>query len=89
MTRSERYGESPPLRDIVLLGEEIITTFSKKLNCERPFAFDVRVKFLGTSYIFDREKLLVICEGRKIRIQIDQIVGTNVEDIMDKNLKRK
>ena len=71
VTKPERYGEPLPLRDEVLLGEEVAIVFTEPLDCGRPFTFEIAVDVIGTNYNFDNGKLHLICEGRKIAFQID------------------
>ena len=85
LTRPEQYGKPLPLRDTVLIGEEITIVFTETLQCEKPYTFDLRVIILDTNYTFDRDQLQVICEGRKISFQIDPTVGiTDLEVVMGK-----
>jgi len=71
-TRPEIYGYPLPLRDTILIGEEISIVFTEPLNCESS-PFDLEVTISDTQYKFDKddERLQVICEGRKISLQID------------------
>jgi hypothetical protein len=71
VTRPERYGEPLPLRDDVLLGEEVAIVFTEPLDCGRPFTFEIAVDVIGTNYNFNNDQLHLICEGRKIAFQID------------------
>jgi len=84
LTLPEQYGQALPLRDTVLLGEELVAVFTEPLRCEKPFTFDLRVIIEDTNYRFDREELQVVCEGRKVGFQIDPTVGIDVEQVMGK-----
>jgi len=84
LTRPEPYGEPLPLKDTVILGEEITIVFSEYIQCEKPYTFDLKVIIEETGYEFDREELQVVCEGRKISFQIDPTVGIDVESVMGK-----
>jgi hypothetical protein len=84
LTRPEKYGKELPLREEVLIGEEISVIFSEPLLCQKPFTFDLKVIIEGTPYEFDREELQVLCEGRRIGFQIDPTVGIDVETILGK-----
>ena len=74
--KPEMYGDPLPLRDNVLLGEEVSVVFTEPLDCGKPLSFDIVVDVLDTGYVFDKAldktKLHVICEGRRIGFQIDQ-----------------
>jgi hypothetical protein len=72
LTKPEMYGEPLPLRNDILLGEEVSVVFTEPLDCGRPLSFDLVVDVLDTNYVFDKDNLHVICEGRKIGFQIDQ-----------------
>ena len=85
LTRPEKYGKELPLRESVLLGEEISVVFTEPLMCQKPFTFDLKVIIEGTPYEFDREELQVVCEGRRIGFQIDPTVGIDVETILGKS----
>ena len=84
LTKPEQYGEPLPLRDNVLVGEEVFIVFTEPLDCEKPFTFDISVTVLGTNYVFDKDDLHVICEGRKIGFQIDLTNGINADQLMGK-----
>ena len=71
VTKPERYGDPLPLRDDVLLGEEVAIVFTEPLDCGRPFTFEIAVDVIGTNYNFDNDNLHLICEGRKIAFKID------------------
>ena len=70
LTRPEQYGDSLPLRDSIVIGEEIVVVFTEPLQCEKPFTFDINIKVRGRGVI-KRDMLHVICEGRKIAFQIN------------------
>lgn len=82
VTRPERYGDPLPLRDEVLLGEEVAIVFTEPLDCGRPFTFEIAVDVIGTNYTFDNDNLHLICEGRKIAFQIDPGQVLEPEDLM-------
>ena len=73
VTRPQQYGKPLPLRNDILLGEEVSIIFTKPLDCGRPFVFEIVVDVLDTpGYRFDMDKLHVICEGRRIGFQINK-----------------
>jgi len=82
VTRPERYGDPLPLRDEVLLGEEVAIIFTEPLDCGRPFTFEIAVDVIGTTYNYDNDNLHLICEGRKIAFQIDPGQVLEPEDLM-------
>lgn len=72
----EVYGKPLPLRDFVLIGEEITVIFSESLQCESPLSFDIQLDVDGVdkdtfALPWDKHMLQVVCEERKIGIQID------------------
>lgn len=83
LTRPEQYGQPLPLRDTVMIGEEITIVFSEAIRCSKPHTFDLSVIIEGTDYALDREELQVVCEGRKISFQIDPTI-VDVEVVMGK-----
>eukprot|EP00957_Ditylum_brightwellii_P058478 4434786-Ditylum_brightwellii.AAC.1 len=42
LTLPEQYSQVLPLRDTVLLGEELVVVFTEPLRCEKPFTFDLQ-----------------------------------------------
>ena len=92
VTRPEQYGSATPLRQDIIVGEEISVFFTEEMLCRNPSTFDVKVDIFGTSYS-DSEKdgtslqkrdLFVICEGRRIGFQLDLSVGIEVHAILGK-----
>ena len=71
VTKPEKYGDPLPLREDILLGEEVAIVFTEPLDCGRPFTFDIFVDVIGTNYDFPNDRLHLICEGRQIAFQID------------------
>ena len=84
LTPPEQYGETLPLQESVIVGEEITVLFTESLQCDKPFTFDIKVIIEDTEYTFDREELHVVCEGRRIGFQIDPSIGVDVDLIMGK-----
>ena len=63
-----------PLKEDILFGEEIKILFSEEIECSVPLTFDIKVTVtnsIDTDTVLDKEDLIVICEGRQIKIQID------------------
>jgi len=77
VTKPEKYGDPLPLRDEILLGEEVAIVFTEPLDCGRPFSFDIEVNVFDTTSSFDNDNLHLICEGRKIAFILDP--GTILE----------
>jgi len=73
LTPPKQYGSSLPLRDTVLIGEEINIVFTEALTCTKPYIFDIRLIIDGTSIELGLgdPSLSVTCEGRMIGVQID------------------
>jgi len=71
----EQYGEVVPLREDVIVGEEMVVVFTEPLDCTLPLSFDVQVTVNKLEIVLKKDDLLVICEGRKIGIQLDLSVG--------------
>jgi len=70
-TRPEQYGNPLPLRNDVIVGEEIVVVFSEPLDCSFPFSFEMQVTiFMNVpnldSIELEKDNQKVICEGRKI-----------------------
>ena len=84
LTPPEQYGETLPLQESVIVGEEITVLFTESLQCDKPFTFEMKVIIEDTEYKFDREELHVVCEGRRIGFQIDPSIGVDVDLIMGK-----
>ena len=72
LTAPEIYGRPLPLRDAVLIGEEITVLFTESLHCEN-LPFDMQVIVEETDITLNKNALKVICEGRKISFQFDSI----------------
>ena len=87
LTRPEQYGRPLPLRDTVLLGEEVTVVFTENIDCGRPFQFEITVDVIGTNYEFTNRDLLLVCEGRKISFQIDPTKVLKLDDIVGKSFK--
>jgi len=84
ITRPEMYGKPTPLRNDIIVGEEISIFFTERMFCTLPLTFEVEVVILGTEYILHNKDLFIICEGRKIGIQINLSVGIEVSKIIGK-----
>lgn len=87
LTRPEQYGSPLPLRDTVLLGEEVTVVFTESIDCGRPFTFEIEVDVIGSNYKFNNDNLHLVCEGRKISFQIDLTKVEEIDDIVGKNFK--
>jgi len=70
LTRPEQYGRALPLRESVLIGEEIVVVFTEPVRCE---AFDLHVRIDDLDLDFDRNDppIQIACDGRKVGFQID------------------
>ena len=87
-TRPAQYGQALPLREEVIVGEEVSVVFTEPLDCGgTPLSFDIQVTVVGTPYPFDKDQLHVICEGRKIGFQIDLTNGVDVNELMGKQFE--
>ena len=73
LTPPKQYGNSLPLRDTVLIGEEINVVFTEALTCTKPYIFDIKLIIDGTNIELGLgdPSLSVTCEGRMIGVQID------------------
>lgn len=78
LTRPEQYGHALPLRESVLVGEEIDVVFTEPVRCE---AFDLLVTVDNIGVELDRNDppIQIVCDGRKVGFQIDP-TQINVED---------
>ena len=87
LTRPEQYGNPLPLRDTVLLGEEVTVVFTENIDCGRPFTFEIEVDVIGSTYKFDNDNLHLVCEGRKISFQIDTTTILDLDDVVGKGFE--
>jgi hypothetical protein len=71
LTPPELYGEVLPLKNEILLGEQVLIPFTEPLDCSRPFSFEIEVMVLNTNFRFDNDNLHIICEGRTIGFNFD------------------
>lgn len=72
LSRPEQYGYALPLREDIIVGEEIVVVFTEDLDCTLPLSFDLQVTVEGIDSVFSKNSnLLVRCEGRAIGFQID------------------
>jgi len=77
LTRPEQYGRALPLRESVLVGEEMAVVFTEPVRCE---AFDLLLTVDSIDVELDRNKFQIVCDGRKVGFQIDLTQIDNVED---------
>ena len=82
--RPEQYGRPTPLRNDVLIGEEISVYFTEDMWCRLPYTFEIEVDIIGTNYTLTRDKLHIICAGRKLGFQLDLSAGILVSEILGK-----
>lgn len=69
LTPPEQYGRALPLRESVLIGEEIVVVFTEPVRCE---AFDLRVQIEdGPELGRNDPPIQIACDGRKVGFQID------------------
>merc|ERR1712038_1044227 len=78
LTRPEQYGRALPLRESVLVGEQIAVAFTEPVRCE---AFDLLITVDDIGVELDRNDppIQIVCDGRKVGFQIDP-TKINVED---------
>merc|ERR1712038_1638944 len=83
LTPPEQYGRALPLRDSILVGEEITVLFTEPVQCE---AFDLLVTVDDIGVELDRSDppIQIVCDGRKVGFQIDP-TQINVEDWIGKS----
>mmetsp|Transcript_21609 Transcript_21609/g.27877 ORF Transcript_21609/g.27877 Transcript_21609/m.27877 type:complete len:1916 (+) Transcript_21609:457-6204(+) len=83
LTRPEQYGRALPLRESVLVGEEIVVAFTEPVRCE---AFDLLITVDDVGVKLDRNdpSIQIVCDGRKVGFQIDP-TQINVEDWIGMN----
>eukprot|EP00559_Dactyliosolen_fragilissimus_P002088 CAMPEP_0184871508 /NCGR_PEP_ID=MMETSP0580-20130426/40756_1 /TAXON_ID=1118495 /ORGANISM="Dactyliosolen fragilissimus" /LENGTH=2372 /DNA_ID=CAMNT_0027374173 /DNA_START=995 /DNA_END=8116 /DNA_ORIENTATION=+ len=83
LTRPEQYGRALPLRESVLIGEEMAVVFTEPVRCE---AFDLLVTVDSIGVKLDRNDppIQIVCDGRKVGFQIDP-TQINVEDWIGMN----
>lgn len=87
VTRPDFYGEPLPIRNDVILGEEVSIIFTEPIDCGRPFTFEIEVLVNETNYRFVNDQLLIICEGRKIGFQIDPGMVLQPELLLGKSFE--
>jgi len=95
ITRPEQYGKATPLRQDIIVGEEISVYFTEEILCLTPLTFDMKVDIFGTNYSdaledgtsLQKRDLFVICEGRRIGFQLDLSVGIEVHTILGKEFE--
>ena len=74
-TGPEKFGFIP-MRDQIVFGEEMSVVFTEEIDCSLPFSFEVQLIIDSTDepptnqLTFDKSQLKVICEGRKIVVNI-------------------
>jgi len=78
LTPPEQYGRALPLRESVLVGEEIAVVFTEPVRCE---AFDLLITVDSIRVQMDRNdpSIQIVCDGRKVAFQIDP-TKINVKD---------
>ena len=80
-TGPEKFGFIP-MRDQIVFGEEMSVVFTEEIDCSLPFSFKVQL-IIGIDepktdrLTFDESSLKVICEGRKIvvNIRLEKVPG--------------
>jgi hypothetical protein len=88
LTPPEQYGQPLPLREEVILGEEVSVLFTEPLDCGMPLSFDIKVDVLGTpAYTFGKDELQVICEGRRVGFQIDLTFVPFIANILGRQFR--
>jgi len=95
ITRPEQYGKATPLRQDIIVGEEISVYFTEEMFCQTPLTFDMKVDIIGTNYSdaledgtsLQKSDLFVICEGRRIGFQLDLSKDINVHAILGKEFE--
>lgn len=97
ITRPKQYGQPAPLRQDIIIGEEISIYFNEEMWCQEPYSFDMEIKIVGTNYNLTKEDLLINCSGKKLGFQFDlsgkiepsEIVGkefaVEIGKLMDRN----
>jgi hypothetical protein len=89
-TRPRQYGKELPLRNDVIVREEITVVFTEPINCAS-LSIQVTIKDLMTqppnkdTELNQTPHLLVTCEGRKIGFQIDLTFGLEPERLIGKS----
>jgi len=83
LTPPVQYGKASPLREDVLIGEEIFVTFTEDIDCEKPYYFDMEFEIDGTVFI-DDYFLQISCQGNKIGFHINLARCLELEDIIGK-----
>ena len=72
LTAPEKFGPLIPIREDIILGEEMSVVFTEPIDCSEPFSFDVQLIIDGIDDPLNKDNnLQVICEGRKIGVKID------------------
>ena len=71
-----QYGYALPLKEEILFGEEMKVLFTEQIECSKPLTFDVVVTVTKSTdpkdtIVLRKEDLLIICEDRQIKLQID------------------
>ncbi|GFH43554.1 hypothetical protein CTEN210_00027 [Chaetoceros tenuissimus] len=74
--RPEQYGtKALPLRNDVLIGEEVVVLFTESIRCSKPYPFRIRVDINGTEYTNLRigENIQVNCDRNKLGFQLKNL----------------
>ena len=83
LSNPEQYGQALPLREEIIVGEEMKIVFTENLDCSTPLSFDIELRVPTLDKPLNkREGLFVICEGRTISVQVDLTVGIDPEQIL-------
>lgn len=71
----EEFGYALPLSQRVFFGQEMKVIFTEPIDCELPLTFDIEMTVEETrndpEIVLKKEDLLLICENRVLKIQVD------------------
>lgn len=71
----EQFGYALPLSQRVFFGQEMKVIFTEPIDCELPLTFDIEMTVEETrnnpEIVLKKEDLLLICENRVLKIQVD------------------
>lgn len=68
---SRDVWEGPPIRDVVVPGEEVAMVFTEPINCELPYQFDLEVRLSGMEDLLDKRNLKIHCHEQTLAFQFD------------------
>jgi len=63
-----QFGLVEPADQEYYPGDEVSVQFDEPIRCMKPFIFDVQLEVDGVDRLFNKDNLVIVCEGRKIQM---------------------